>query len=152
MNYWPGFIQSLGHGESSPAVRNLFSALGETPVVSETPDIYNDPQGRTLFYKFIVSGLEFGFRAEMLNHIHVFVQSHEGYSAYKADMLNRSAQAWNRDDIVRHLGPAQDEAPSKSDALIGHTQAWVRYELDTYDLRMEFSDDGHLWKATLMGK
>lgn len=44
----------------------------------------------------------------------------------------------------------QDEAQSQSDALIGHTRAWVRYEFDTYDLRMESFDDGHLWKATLM--
>lgn len=152
IDYWPGFIQALGYPVTSVNVKYPFSALGESPVVSETPDFYNDPQGRTQFYKFVVSGFEFGFRAEVLNHIHVFVQGNEGYSAYKADMLDRSAQAWKRDEIIRHHGPAQNEAASNSDSLIGHTQAWVRYEFDKYDLRMEFSDDGHLWKATLMGK
>ncbi|BCA63117.1 hypothetical protein HMP09_2351 [Sphingomonas sp. HMP9] len=106
MDYWPGFIEAIGHPVSSVAVKDILAALGEAAVVSKTPDIFNDPQGRTLFYKFIVSGLEFGFRAKMLNHIHIFVQGHEGYSAYRADMLNRSAQAWNREEIIRHFGPA----------------------------------------------
>jgi hypothetical protein len=152
MNCWPEFVGTLGDREHSSTVNDLFSSLGEAPVISESPDIFDDSQGRTLAYKFIASGLEFGFRAQRLNHIHVFVTSHEGYSAYEADMLGQPAQVWNRDQIIRHLGPAQDEAPSRSDALIGHTKAWVIYEFDTFDLRIEFSDDGHLWKATLMDK
>lgn len=152
MNYWAQMIQALGSGKDDSTVKDLFLALGEVPAVSETPDIYNDPQGRTLFYKFTVSGLEFGFRSGRLNHIHIFVQGHEGYSAYRADILDRGAQIWDRDALVKHLGPPQDEAPGKLDALIGHTHGWARYEFATYDLRMEFSDDGRLWKATLMVK
>ncbi|MGC5796111.1 hypothetical protein [Sphingomonas sp. NFX23] len=151
-DYWPGFIRALGCKRDSTAVNDMFVALGDTPAISETPAIYDDPQGRTLFCKFIGSGLEFGFRAETLSHVHVFVQSHEGYSAYDADMLDQSAQALNRYEIIKHLGPAQDEAPGRSDALIGHTHGWARYAFDTYDLRMEFSDDGRLWKATLMDR
>lgn len=139
MDYWPRLIQALGNREASSAVENLFAAVTETPVVLETPDIYSDPQGRTLSYKFIVSGLEFGFRAGNLNHIHIFVQDREGYLAYRADILDKSAQIWNFDELVKHLGPPQDEALGKLDPLIGHTCGWARYEFDTYDLRMEFS-------------
>lgn len=151
MHYWPGFIRALGHKRDSIAINDVFLALGEIPAISATAAIY-DPQGRTLFFKFIGSGLEFGFRAEVLSHIHVFVQSHEGYSAYYADMLGQPARDLNRDEVIKRLGPALDEAPDQSDALIGHTHGWASYAFDTYDLRMEFSDDGRLWKATLMDR
>ena len=111
---------------------------------------YNDPEGETKFYKFINSGLEFGFRSGKLNHIHFFVQCHEGYSEYTKDVLGRVAQVWSAQDIVNQLGPASTEAPGRVDMLIGYVQQWLKYEFETYDLRMEFSESGRLWKVTLM--
>lgn len=80
------------------------------------------------------------------------MQGHEGYSAYKADIRNQFPHTWNRDEIIRDLCPKQDDAPSGSDALIGHIKAWVRYEFGTYDLRMGFFDERRLREATLMVK
>ncbi|WP_233237921.1 hypothetical protein [Bordetella sp. LUAb4] len=150
MNSWSYFVRALGHGEDAEAVTELLRKIEEPLVVSETPDSYNDPEGKTKFYIFAKSGLEFGFRSGRLNHIHFFVQRHEGYSAYKADVLDRQAQTWRIQDVIAALGPPDYEVPSKFDTLIGYVQHWIKYEFKTHSLRMEFSEDGCLWKATLI--
>ncbi|MBI6721979.1 hypothetical protein YA0078_24650, partial [Pseudomonas syringae] len=95
-------------------------------------------------------GIEIGFRSGKLNHIHFLVQPHEGYSAYKEDVLGRIAQAWRVEDVIAELGSPSKEAPGRADMLIGYVQQWLKYEFKTYALRMEFSEDGRLWKATLI--
>ncbi|WP_083251874.1 MULTISPECIES: hypothetical protein [Pseudomonas] len=150
MKTWSDFVRALGQDEGSSIVTDLCREVGEPPAVSETPDSYNDPEGKTKFYKFIRSGLEFGFRSGRLNHIHFFVQRHEGYSAYEADVLGRIAQTWRVQDVIAALGPPTKEVPGKADILIGYIQSWLKYDFKTYALRMEFSEDGRLWKVTLM--
>ena len=150
MNTWSDFVRALGQDEGGSIVTDLCREVGEPPAVSETPDSYNDPEGKTKFYKFIKSGLELGFRSGKLNHVHFFVQRHEGYSAYKTDVLGRIAQTWRVQDIIAELGPPTKEVPGKVDMLIGYIQPWLKYEIKTYALRMEFSEDGRLWKVTLM--
>lgn len=147
---WMEFIKALDQDECGDIVRELFGRIEESPIVSEIPDSYNDPQGKTKFYKFIMSGLEFGFRADKLNHIHFFVQNHEGYSAYKGDILGRMAQAWSNQEIVKVLGLASRCGEGRHDMLIGYLHQWMKYECGAYAMRMEFAKDGCLWKATLM--
>lgn len=150
MNSWSDFVRALGQDEGGSIITDLCRELGEPPAISETPDSYNDPEGKTKFYKFIKSGLELGFRSGKLNHIHFFVQRHEGYSAYKKDMLGRIAQTWRVQDVIAVLGPPTKEASSKFDMLIGYVQRWLKYEFETYALGMEFSEDSRLWKVTLI--
>ncbi|WP_445178652.1 hypothetical protein [Pseudomonas sp. McL0111] len=152
MSIWSELIKALGQDENGTVVMDLRWKIQEPPTISETPDSYNDPDGKTVFYKFIKSGLEFGFRSGRLNHVHFFVQPHEGYSAYRADVLGRVAQAWTLQDVVRELGPANKGAPARVDMLIGKVQRWSKYEFVAHDLRMEFSEDGHLWKVTIVAK
>lgn len=150
MNAWSDFVRALGQGEEEAIVTEVCHKIGELPIISETPDSYNDPTGKTKFYKFFESGLEFGFRAEKLNHIHFFVQAHEGYSAYRGDMLGRVAQTWSEQEVLQELGPADKGGQGRFDILIGYVHPWVKYEFGMYAMRMEFSQDGNLWKATLM--
>jgi len=150
MNTWSEFVRAIGRDESDPAVAELCRNLGESPVISETPDSYNDPEGKTRFYKFFKSGIEIGFRLGKLNHIHFFIQCHEGYSAYKSDVFGRTAKTWSVQDVIAELGPPTKEVPGKVDPLIDNVKQWLKYDLETYTLRMEFSENGRLWKATLM--
>ncbi len=150
MNVWLDFVGVIGKGENDSVVADLFRNLGESPIISETPDSYNDPEGKTKFYKFIKSGLEIGFRLGRLNHIHFFIQCHEGYSACKADVLGRTGQAWTVQDVVAELGPPSKEVSGKFDPLIGNIRQWLKYDLEGYAVRMEFSEDGRLWKTTIM--
>lgn len=96
--------------------------------------------------------MELGFRVGKLNHINFFVQPHEGYSAYKNELLGQAAPTWRIQDIIVKLGPPLQQAPYKFDLLIGETQEWLRYEINDYAVRMEFTKYGTLWKATLMLK
>lgn len=150
MNSWSDFIQALGQDEGGPIVTELCRKLGELPVISETPDSYNDPMGKTRFYKFIKTGIEFGFRVGKLNHIHFFIQDHEGYAAYKGDVIDRIGKLWNVQTALEELGPADKAAPGRVDMLIGYIQQWLKYELKTHAVRMEFSKSGDLWKVTLI--
>jgi len=150
VNIWSDFIQALGQDENGAIVTGLCKRVGEFPVISESPDDYNDPEGKTRFYKFINSGIEIGFRLKKLSHIHFFVQPHEGYAAYTEDMFGCVAQAWNARNVISELGSPSKEGLGRVDFLIGYVQQWLKYEFGTYALRMEFSKDGRLWKATIM--
>lgn len=150
MNTWPDFVRALGQDEGGPIVTELCRKVGELPAISETPDSYNDPEGKTTFYKFVNSGLELGFRSGKLNHIHFFVQRHEGYLAFKGDVLGRQAQAWRVQNVIAELGAPSKEEPGRVDLIFGHVQHWLKYEFETHALRMEFSENGDLWKATLI--
>ncbi len=49
---WASFIDVLGKREDSVEVINLCQAIGESPVISTEADEYNDPDGKTKYYKF----------------------------------------------------------------------------------------------------
>lgn len=91
MSSWPDLVAALCLGENDEAVKQVFLRIKESPKISETPISYNDPLGKTRFYKFLKTGLEFGFRLEKLNHVHFFVQSHEGCSAYNGDIFGKKS-------------------------------------------------------------
>ncbi|WP_147464103.1 hypothetical protein [Pseudomonas syringae group genomosp. 3] len=107
------------------------------------------PEGNKV-YKFFSSGMEFGFRLGVRNHIHFFLQRHEGYSQYGGEVLGRPAHAWSVQDFIKELGTASRSAPGKVDMLIGHVRQWMRYDFETHALRAEFSENGQLWKITLL--
>lgn len=151
MSSWPDLVAALCLGENDEAVKQVFLKIKESPKISETPISYNDPLGKTRFYKFLKTGLEFGFRLEKLNHVHFFVQSHEGCSAYNGDIFGKKAQAWNHQEIVNQFGHPRKEGGGKVDILIGYVQPWVIYDFDHYSFRVEFTADGGVWKATLIG-
>ena len=69
---WASFIDVLGKREDSVEVINLCQAIGESPVISTEADEYNDPDGKTKYYKFFHSGIEMGFRKACLSHVHFY--------------------------------------------------------------------------------
>jgi hypothetical protein len=152
MTSWVDLVAALRLGENEQAVTQVFLKAEESPEISETPESYNDPLGKTRFYKFFRTGLEFGFRLEKLNHVHFFVQSHEGYSAYTGDIFGKEAQAWNYQQIINQFGQPRKEGGGKVDMLIGYVQPWVIHDFDQYSFRVEFTADGGVWKVTLTGR
>ncbi|MET0774903.1 MAG: hypothetical protein ABWZ65_05340 [Pseudomonas mandelii] len=152
MNSWPDLVAALHLGENDEVVKQVFLKIDETPKIVETPENYNDPLGKTKFYKFLKTGLEFGFRYEKLNHVHLFVQSHEAYSAYNGDIFGKKAQNWSYKAIVDQFGHPSKEGGGTIDMLIGYVQPWVSYDFDQYSFRVEFTADGGVWKVTLMGR
>lgn len=147
---WIEFTQVIGKKENSELIKAVLLKMEVAGIVTETPDYYNDPLGKTVFHEFTTLGLEFGFRSGRLNHIHFFVQNHEGYTAYQGNIFDQLAQKWNYKKCSAKLGAAVRGAEGKKDVLLENINKWRIYAFEGYMVRMEFSPDGNLWKATLM--
>ncbi len=146
------FIDVLGLRKDSERMSALMTAIGEEPVISRTPADFNDPVGETEYYKFINSGIEIGFRGEVLNHLHLYVQEHEGYGMYKGDLFGMPAQGVSEADVLRNLGNQDAQGGGKMDMLIGYIHKWIRYDRQGFALRAEFSENKGLRKLSLMKK
>ncbi|SCW85863.1 hypothetical protein SAMN03159473_02198 [Pseudomonas sp. NFACC52] len=72
-------------------VTELYQKVGEPPAISETRIAIMIPKGRQGFISLLSPAWSWDFVRGKLNQIHFFVQRHEGYSAYKADVLGRKA-------------------------------------------------------------
>ncbi|WP_090209964.1 hypothetical protein [Pseudomonas asplenii] len=147
---WGVLVEALGAEETDKKVLRLFEQIGEVPTLSNTPGDYSDPLFKTNFYKFFSSGIEVGFRGGVLIGIHVFVSQHEGYSAYKGEILGRAAESWRKSDFDREFGPAIKTGGGRQDMLIGYIRPWSKYSLGKYAVHVEFSSDHSIWKATVM--
>lgn len=147
---WERLLDLIGKDQDDQAFIDLAIELGEKPKLSRSPLVQGDPECRTLYHKYLKSGLELGFRSQKLNQIHLFVQRHEGYTPFRGDILDQPACEWTRDDLVETLGPPDSQGGDKMDGLLGYIRPWVRYKKFGSALHAEFSQDGRLWKFTLM--
>ncbi|OAI58611.1 hypothetical protein [Ralstonia pseudosolanacearum] len=144
------FIGVLGLSKDSEGMAALMTAVGEAPVISRTPADFNDPAGETEYYKFINSGIEIGFRGGVLNHLHLYVQEHEGYGAYKGELFEMPLRDVSESDISRNLGEQSAQGGGRMDMLIGYIHKWIRYDRQGFALRAEFSEDKKLRKLSLI--
>lgn len=74
----------------------------------------------------------------------------KGIPPFRGDILDQPACEWTRDDLVETLGPPDSQGGDKMDGLLGYIRPWVRYKKFGSALHAEFSQDGRLWKFTLM--
>jgi hypothetical protein len=147
---WNGFLDALGQDERSANVASLSCRIGETPVISTTPKEYNDPLGETKFYKFKWAGIELGFRQGKLNHVHLFIQSHEGYRAYTGPLQDEVGTNPTGSSIAQALGPPSASGEGKQNALLGYRHKWTKFDMQTVSIRFEFSQDDKLRKVSLI--
>lgn len=147
---WKDFIDALGEAEDSELFGSLVLGIGERPVISRTPDEYNDPAGETKFYKFVHAGIEAGIRAHKLNHLHFFMEADEGYERYVGPMINDISVGASEESIVGALGVPSGTGGGSSSPLLGFRHRWIRYERQGDALRFEFSRNGHLRKVSVV--
>lgn len=147
---WQALVSALGEGEASASVLSLISDIGEMPNVSDTPDEYNDPLGKTRFYKFNKTGLEVGFRQNRLNHMHLFIQEQEGYEAYKGPLEDGLSVSASESELNQIFGAPSSAGGGKQNSLLGKKHRWIRFDKERYALRYEFSNDGALRKVSLI--
>ncbi|WP_308694561.1 hypothetical protein [Xanthomonas albilineans] len=146
---WSDFIGALGKDESGVEFRKLISNFDENPVISNTPEEYNDPEGRTKFYKFLKSGVELGIRSGKLNHIHFFMRGHEGFLPYSGHILDFNIKGCDYQEILKKFGRPKDFGGGRQDPLIGYVNKWISYDIDLFKIHVEFSLDEKIWKVTL---
>jgi filamentous hemagglutinin len=147
---WINFVEALGKSERSSEVTTLVVGISEPAITSETPDEYDDPLGKTKYYKFLKTGLEFGFRQEQLNNIKFYFQSHEGYEKYNGPMICGIESNWNEAKVVQSLGTPYKRGGGNPDVLIGYIHKWIKYKKECYSIRFEFGQNENLHKVSLM--
>ncbi|WP_433693517.1 hypothetical protein [Herbaspirillum seropedicae] len=146
------FVAVIGKRESSDDVRELFKNIHAHPLVSSTSDEYNDPVGATKYYQFIDAGVECGFRGGLFNHVHFYVQEHEGYRPYKGKIAGADASSLDIRSITTLWGNPATSGGGKMDLLIGYIHPWILYEMSDHVIRIEFSQDTSVYKLTLRSK
>jgi hypothetical protein len=147
---WESLVTSLGEEEASAKVLTLISDIDEVPSISDTPEEYNDPLGKTRFYKFYKSGLEIGFREDTVNHIHLFIQEQVGYSAYGGSLEEGVTVTAAESVLLNIYGAPSSFGGGKQSLLLDYRHKWIKFGKERYALRYEFSKDGSLRKISLI--
>lgn len=140
---------SLRTRETSEHFAETVKAIGEPAVVSEDPPDYGDPEGATKYYSFPPSGILFGVRKHVVDHIHLYLAPHEGYDAYMGNLLDCLDRTSTKRDIEALLGTLERSGGGTHDKLIGYIHEWMRYTQGSYKIRFELLDGGTLRKITL---
>ncbi|WP_380181043.1 hypothetical protein [Kalamiella sp. sgz302252] len=147
---WEDFINALGKEENSSEFLNLCGAIGEIAEISEDSEEYNDPVSRTKYYKFFLSGIEMGFRHNILNHIHFYFDNADGFSTFKGSLLF-GINIESTDKLIHQkLGEPVSCGGGKMDMLIGYINKWVKYQYKNYALHLQFNQLNKLYRSTLM--
>jgi len=149
---WASFIDVLGKREDSVEVINLCQAIGESPVISTEADEYNDPDGKTKYYKFFHSGIEMGFRKACLSHVHFYFGNEDGYSPFTGNFIPGIKGGMDRTFITKLLGKPTLSGEGKVDMLLGWINGWSKYEYGNHSLHLQYTEHNHLCHATLMKK
>ncbi|CAQ85084.1 MULTISPECIES: hypothetical protein [Photorhabdus] len=147
---WMQFINALGTTEVSKKFYDLNLAIEENAQLYEDPSEYNDPIGHTKYYKYPHSGLEIGFRKDVLNHIHFYFNENEGYSIFKGNLMFGINSEWSEIEIIQALGEPSTNGGGKIDILLGYINRWIKYENEKYALHLQFDQNNFLYQATLM--
>ena len=147
---WDEFVGVLGETEQSSKFISLIAKIGEEPSISTTPEEYNDPLGKTKYYKLTSFGLEIGFRQERLSHIHFFLKPEDGYKAYFGLLMPEITAVSLEAAVVKALGIPSSLGGDKQSSLLGHMNKWIKYDKGWYSIRFEFSPDSLMRKISLI--
>ncbi|WP_404851694.1 hypothetical protein P5M00_22015 (plasmid) [Enterobacter asburiae] len=147
---WNHFIDALGKNEQSVEFFNLCHAIGESPSISSDSDEYNDPLGKTKYYKFYNSGIEVGFRNGLLNHVHFYFYKEDGFLPFMGNLILGVAGGMDKAMVTKLLGKPSLSGEGKKDILLGDINAWSKYEWVNNSIHFQFKDDENLCRATLI--
>lgn len=147
---WANFIDVLGKKEDSVEVINLYHAMGESPILSTDTGEYNDPEGKTKYYKFYHSGIEMGFRKNCLSHIQFYFNNEDGYSPFTGNFIPGIKGGMDRAYITKLLGKPTLAGEGKVDMLLGWINGWSKYDYGNYSVHFQYTEHNHLCHATLI--
>jgi hypothetical protein len=148
---WEDFLNSLDKVEASNEFVNLLSKIGEPALVSDFPDEGDGAiAGKTKYFQFFRSGIEFAVEEKRLININFYIQPHEGYENFEGKLLENLAGNQDAAAVIQVFGVPTRQGGGKMDQLLGYIYPWVKYEKDWYAVRMEFAEDHLLRKVSLM--
>ncbi|MBN9357102.1 hypothetical protein ACIPLR_23680 [Herbaspirillum huttiense] len=144
------FIAVIGKMERAHEVQALFKKLPDQPLISSTPEEYNDPVSATTYYQFFETGVECGFRSGIFSFAHFLIQGNEEYKSYQGKLAGFDTASLDHNAVKAHWGRPQQHGGGYLDSLIGFVRPWMRYEMPDHLVRFEFSDDMRVYAVTLM--
>lgn len=150
MPIWTKLINSLGKNESSSEFTDLNLSIGETAQLSEDPSDDTDLVGHTKHYRYIHSGLEIGFRNNLLSHIHFYFDGSEGYEVFDGQLLRGVSSGQSEKLVTEALGEPVASGGGRMDMLLGYMNRWVKYEFKGYALHLQFDKIDKLCRASLI--
>lgn len=139
-------VSALGGAEDGTYFRRLRSFFSDVPEVAE--DLSSDDVGKTRYYQFRQSGVEFGFRGGNLNHIHFYFLGNEEYSGYDGDLDDLGRES-DENFVFKKFGYPLEFGAARKDLLLGGIRKWVRYDKDGFAIHIEFSNDNHVAQMSI---
>jgi filamentous hemagglutinin len=150
MNVWDASIVAISKGKNSPEFLAFCKLLGENPMLTSDPHEYNDPIGRTEYYKFLQSGVEVGFRNKKINHIHFYLENTDGYTAFNGKLCYGLDKAAADKDIMSFWGLPEASGGGKLDPLIGYVNKWIKYRIGDHLINFQFNKHNYLSRVTII--
>lgn len=150
MNIWDACIVAINKGEKSSEFLAFCKFLGENPMLTSDPDEYNDPIGKTKYYKFLQSGVEVGFRNERLNHVHFHLEDTEGYAAFDGVICYGLSKTSIDKDVMDFFGFPDVSGGGKLDPLIGYMNKWIKYRKGDLFINFQFNKNNCLSRVTII--
>lgn len=142
MLIWNEFIKLLGCSKFDNEFVNVSSNFNELPKIEQ--GVLGDRD----YYSFLHSGVLFLLEDEVVDHIVFYTKQGEGFSEYKGELplpINSSEY-----EAVQALGQPSASGGGKIDALMGYLDRWIKYEKEGYALHLQFNQNDHLSRVTLM--
>lgn len=150
MNIWDACFSAISKGDQSSEFLELCQLLGESPILLSDPVEYNDPVGKTKYYKFFQSGVEAGFRNEKLNHVHFYLENADGYTAFNRGLCYGLGKTSTDKDVMNFFGFPDASGGGKLDPLIGYMNKWIKYRKDDLFVNFQFDRHGFLSRVTVV--
>lgn len=152
MNVWDAGVSAINKEEKSSEFLAFCKLLGESPALTSDPVEYNDPIGKTKYYKFLQSGVEAGFRNEKLNHIHFYLEDDEDYSAFDGELCHSLNKTSTDKSVMEFFGLPDAFGGGKLDMLIGYMNKWVKYKKGEHVINFQFNKNGFLSRVTIVNE
>lgn len=144
---WKSFIALLGKKRDDADVEKFLLTLDFSPTESSDPGSPRDPNF-TNYLEFNQTGICFCFRLGRLNHIFIYMQKIESYSAFKEaiDNVNADTTLLQLEEV---FGLSMRAANAYVDPQLGQMRAWQLYRVGPAFIHFEFADDGKLGLITV---
>ncbi|HEN4999183.1 TPA: hypothetical protein U6I48_004751 [Klebsiella aerogenes] len=150
MSIWDACIAAISKGEKSSEFLEFCKLLGEKPMLLSDPAEYNDPVGKTKYYKFLQSGVEAGFRNEKLNHVHFYFENSDGYTAFDRVLCYGLDKTSTDKDVMNFFGLPDASGGGKLDPLIGYMNKWIKYRKGELFINFQLDQANFLSRVTVI--
>lgn len=140
MLMWNDLIEMLGCSKTSNEFAKLPSKIKVQPLFDE------GVLGDRHYYSFFSSGILLLLEDDLINQIVLYMQAEEGFSLYTGELPvpANSLESY----IIQLLGVPSATGGGKMDVLMGYLHRWIKYQMETHILHLQFNHNDQLCRVT----